>query len=61
MSTVSSDALDGEKSDPKEIDRKLHVNRGHAFSQHLKRTMAEADGKVNGLRPRVQHFPGWEG
>ena len=52
-STALGDALDGEKSDPKEIVRGLHVNRGHAASQQLKRTMAEADGKANRLTPLV--------
>ena len=50
-STALGDALDGEKSDPKEIVRRLHVNCGHASSQQLKRALAEADGRADGLNP----------
>ena len=52
-STALGDALDGEKSDLKEIVRKLHVNWGRASPQQLKRTMAEADWKANSLIPLV--------
>ena len=45
-STKLGDALDGAKSDSKEICHRLHVNWGHASAQQLKRTMAEADGKA---------------
>ena len=46
-SPTLGEAVDGEKSDPREIVRKLHVNWGHASSQQLKRAMAEADGRAN--------------
>ena len=52
-SKALGDALDGEKREPKEIGCKLHVNWGHVPSQQLKRTMAVADGKANGLIPLV--------
>ena len=52
-STALGDALDGAKSDPKDIARRLHVNWGHASDQQLKRTMAEADCKAGGLVPLV--------
>ena len=42
-STALGGALDGAKNDPMEIARRLHVNRGHASAQPLKRTIAEAD------------------
>ena len=35
-STALGDALDGAKSDPKEIVRRLHVHWGHASAQQLK-------------------------
>ena len=41
--------MDGEKSDPREIVRRIHANWGHASSQQLKRTRALADGKADGL------------
>ena len=50
-SKALGDALDGEKGDPKQIVRQLRVNWGRASSQQLKRTMAEADGRANGLIP----------
>ena len=50
-STALGDAPDGAKKDPKEIVRRLNVNRGHASAQQLKRTMAEADGKAGKLIP----------
>ena len=43
-STALGDALDGEKSDPKAIVRKLHVNWGRASS-------AEVGGRADGLIP----------
>ena len=46
-SSTLGEAVDGEKCDPREIVRKLHVNWGHASSQQLKRAMAEADGRAN--------------
>ena len=52
-STALGEALDGSKSDPKEIDRRLRANWGHASAQQLKRTMAGADGKAGGLIPLV--------
>merc|ERR1711951_45024 len=48
-STTLGEAVDGEKRDPKEIVRKLHVNWGHASAQQLKRTMVEADGRASSL------------
>ena len=47
--TTLGEAVDGEKRDPKEIVRKLHVNWGHASAQQLKRTMVEADGRAGTL------------
>ena len=52
-SSTLGEAVDGEKSDPREIVRKLHVNWGHASSQQLKRAMAEADGRANSLTQYV--------
>ena len=52
-SSALGDALDGEKSDPKEIVRRLHVHRGHAAAQQLERAMAGEYGRANGLIPLV--------
>ena len=52
-STALGDAVDGAKSDPRKIARRLHVNWGHASAQQLKRAMAEAEGNAGGLIPLV--------
>ena len=41
----------GRSAIQRELVRKPHVNWGHASSQKLKRTMAEAEGRANGLIP----------
>ena len=48
-STTLGTASDGENGDPAEIPRKLHANWGRASPQHLKRTLAEADGEAVSL------------
>ena len=40
---TSGDATDGCLSDPEEIITKLHVNRGHAPAQQLKRVSMGSD------------------
>ena len=57
-SSTLGEAVDGEKCDPREIVRKLHVNWGHASSQQLKRAMAEADGRANSLIQYVDEVVG---
>ena len=52
-SAAAGEALDGEKSDPKEIVRRLHANWGHASAQQLKRAIAEAEGQAGELGPLV--------
>ena len=54
-SSALGEASGGEKSDSKEIARRLHVNWGRAPAQQLERTMAEAERKAGRLIPLADY------